>query len=295
MSIVEAATPPASGTLRAVLNGVNHLSRWRGRTVVIKYGGAAMERSDLRASFAQDVVRLSSAGIHPVIVHGGGPQIDALMRRLGKTPRFVGGLRVTDEETMELVEMVLVGKINPELVGLINRHGGHAIGLNGKDADLLVARRQPSRLAGGERVDLGFVGDVEAVNPDPLRLLQERGLIPVIAPVATGRDGETYNVNADHVAGAVAGALGAAALLELTDVPGILDRDGHALSVVSRRGLERLVRERVIAGGMLPKVDAALRALEAGTSQVQIVDGRHLHALALTLLARDGRGTEIIL
>jgi len=295
MSIVEAATPPASGTLRAVLNGVNHLSRWRGRTVVIKYGGAAMERSDLRASFAQDVVRLSFAGIHPVIVHGGGPQINALMRRLGKTPRFVGGLRVTDEETMELVEMVLVGKINPELVGLINRHGGHAIGLNGKDADLLVARRQPSRLAGGERVDLGFVGDVEAVNPDPLRLLQERGLIPVIAPVATGRDGETYNVNADHVAGAVAGALGAAALLELTDVPGILDRDGHALSVVSRRGLERLVRERVIAGGMLPKVDAALRALEAGTSQVQIVDGRHLHALALTLLARDGRGTEIIL
>ncbi len=173
--------------------------------------------------------------------------------------------------------------------------GGHAIGLNGKDADLLVAHRRPPRLAGGERVDLGFVGDVEAVNPDPLRLLQERGLIPVIAPVATGRDGETYNVNADHVAGAVAGALGAAALLELTDVPGILDRDGHALSVVSRRGLKRLVRERVIAGGMLPKVDAALRALEAGTSQVQIVDGRHPHALVLTLLARDGRGTEITL
>jgi acetylglutamate kinase len=147
MSVVEAATPLASGTLRAVLNGVNHLSRWRGRTVVIKYGGAAMERSDLRASFAQDVVRLRSAGIRPVIVHGGGPQIDTLMRRLGKTPCFVSGLRVTDEETMELVEMVLMGRINPELVGLINRHGGRAIGLNGKDADLLVAHRRPQRLA----------------------------------------------------------------------------------------------------------------------------------------------------
>jgi acetylglutamate kinase len=210
-----------------VLSGLGHLSLWRGRTVA-------------------------------VIVHGEGPQIDTLMRRLGKTPRFVDGLRVTDDETMELVEMVLVGRINPELVGLINQHGSHAIGRNGKDSDLIVAHRRLHRRPNGERVDLGFVGDVESINPDPLRLLDGHGLIPVIAPIATGRDGATYNVNADHVAGMVAAALGAAVLLQLTDVPGILDRDGHPLDTVGRRGLERLVRAR---GSAIP----ATSATRAGT------------------------------
>jgi len=214
-----------SATFGAVLNGLNHLRAWRGRKVIIKYGGAAMTRADLRASFARDVARLHAAGVHPVVVHGGGPEIDALMRRLGKTPRFRHGLRVTDPETMELVEMVLVGKLNPEIVGLINRQGGHAIGLNGKDDDLIVAHRRPPRCRpGGDIVDLGLVGEVETVNAAPLRLLDAHGAIPVIAPIATGRDGSTYNVNGDHAAGAIAAAVGAAALIQMTDVPGILDR-----------------------------------------------------------------------
>jgi len=286
-------SPPDQRSVGAVLSGLSHLSLWRGRTVVIKYGGAAMQQAELRASFARDVARLRAADVHPVIVHGGGPQIDTLMRRLGKTPRFIDGLRVTDDETIELVEMVLVGRINPELVGLINQYGGHAIGLNGKDSDLIVAHRRSHRLPNGERVDLGFVGEVESINSDPLRLLDGHGLIPVIAPIATGHEGTTYNVNADHVAGMVAAALGAAVLLQLTDVPGILDRNGHLLDSVSRQDLERLVRDRVVDGGMLPKVDAALTALDGGAARVRIVDGRQPHAVVLALLARDGLGTEI--
>ena len=281
-------------SVRALLSGLHHLSLWRGQTVVIKYGGAAMGQADLGASFARDVARLRAAAVHPVVVHGGGPQIDALMRRVGKTPRFVDGLRVTDQETMELVEMVLVGRINPELVGRINRYGGHAVGLNGKDADLIVAHRRAHRSSNGESVDLGFVGDVESINADPLRLLDEHGLIPVIAPIATGRDGATYNVNADHVAGMVAAALGAAVLLQLTDVPGILDRDGHPLDLVGRPGLERLVREHVVGGGMLPKIDAAFSALAGGAARVRIVDGRRPHAVVLALLGGESAGTEIV-
>ena len=295
--MIKIATEPNSLDQRRVgvmLSGLNYLSLWRDRTVVIKYGGAAMGRDELRTSFARDVARLRAAGVHPVIVHGGGPQIDTLMRRLGKTPRFVDGLRVTDDETMELVEMVLVGRINPEIVGLINQHGGHAIGLNGKDSDLIVAHPRPHRLPNGESVDLGFVGDVESINPDPLRLLDGHGFIPVIAPIATGRDGTTYNVNADHVASMVAAALGAAVFLQLTDVPGILDREGHALDVVSRRDLECLVRERVVDGGMLPKIDAAMSALEGGVARVRIIDGRRPHTVVLALLAGEGFGTEVV-
>ena len=268
-----------------LLDGPDPLGRWRGQTVAIKYGGSAMERPDLRAAFAREVVRLHAAGIHPVVIHGGGPQIDALMRRLGKTPRFVNGLRVTDDETMELVEMVLVGRINPEIVGLINRHGGHAIGLNGKDDDLITAHRRSG--------ELGLVGDVDVVNTTPLRLLEAHGVIPVVAPIATSREGATYNVNADHVAGAA--ALGAAVLLQLTDVSGIQDCDGHRIPAISRRGVERLIREGVIAGGMVPKVEAALNALEGGAARVRIVDGRQPRALTLGLLGPDAPGTEIVL
>jgi acetylglutamate kinase len=277
------ATPVA-----ATLDEREAFHEWRGRTVAIKYGGSAMEQAGLRASFASDIARLQAGGVHPVVVHGGGPQIDALLRRLGKTPRFVDGLRVTDEETMEIVSMVLVGKINPEIVGLINRHGGRAIGLNGKDANLIVAHRTHGP------VDLGLVGTVERVEAGPLRLLDEHGLIPVIAPLATGADGATYNVNADLVAGAVAAALDAAVLLQLTDVPGILDRDGQRLPVISRRGVDRLAREGIIAGGMLPKVGAALTALDGGATHVRIVDGRRPHAVIAGLLGDDGSGTEIV-
>jgi len=286
-----AVDPPSIGSL---LRGLQHLSHWRGQTIVIKYGGAAMGTPDLQASFAHDVTRLREAGVHPVIVHGGGPQIDTLLRRVGKTPRFVDGLRVTDQETMELVEMMLVGHINPELVGLINRQGGHAIGLNGKDSDLIVGHRHAHRLPNGTVTDLGFVGDVDTINSAPLRLLDAHGLIPVIAPVATGQDGTTYNINADHVAGMVAAALGAAVLLLLSDVPGILDRNGRILPRVTRADLDGLIRDGVIAGGMLPKVDAARHALAGGAARVRLVDGRHPHAVGFALLAAESSGTEIV-
>jgi acetylglutamate kinase len=262
--------------------------------VVIKYGGAAMEQADLKESFALDVILLRLVGINPVIVHGGGPQIGALMKRLGKEPRFVGGMRVTDEETVEIVEMVLVGKINKEIVGLINLHGGKAVGLSGKDSQLLVARRRAHRLPGGEEVDIGLVGEVESVNVELIRLLEGHGFIPVIAPVGVGREGETYNINADLVAGDVAAALGAEKLMHLTDVQGILV-GGQLASTLSGKDVEGLIQGGVIDGGMLPKVESALRALEGGAGKAHIIDGRVPHAILLELFTREGVGTEIVL
>jgi len=278
-----------------LLEALPYIREFRGQTIVIKYGGAAMERADLKEPFALDVILLRFVGIKPVIVHGGGPQIGALMKRLGKEPRFVGGMRVTDEETVEIVEMVLVGKINKEIVALINHHGGKAVGLSGKDAQLLRARRRPHRLPSGEEVDIGLVGEVEAVNTEPIRLLEDAGFIPVIAPVGVGANGETYNINADLVAGQVAAALGAGKLIHLTDVQGIRDRDGHLVSTLSRTDAERLMSEGVIDGGMLPKVESALRALEGGTAKAHIIDGRVPHAILLELFTREGIGTEIVL
>src|SRR5881392_3602764 len=264
-------------------------------TVVIKYGGAAMERADLKEPFALDVILLRFVGIRPVIVHGGGPQIGALMKRLGKEPRFVGGMRVTDEETVEIVEMVLVGKINKAIVGLINHLGGKAVGLSGKDAGLLRARRRPHRLPTGEEVDIGLVGEIEAVNTEPIRLLEDAGFVPVIAPVGVGAGGETYNINADLVAGEVAAALGAEKLIHLTDVEGILDSEARLISTLNRKEAERLMSAGVIEGGMLPKVESSLRALEGGTSKAHIIDGRVPHAILLELFTREGIGTEIVL
>jgi acetylglutamate kinase len=254
-----------------------------------------MERADLKEPFALDVIWLQFVGIRPVIVHGGGPQIGALMKRLGKEPRFVGGMRVTDEETMEIVEMVLVGRINKEIVGLINHHGGRALGLSGKDVGLLRARRRAHRQPDGEEIDLGLVGEVERVDAEALRALEEDGFIPVIAPVGVGPRGETYNINADLVAGEVAAALGAEKLIHLTDVQGILGRDGRLLSTLPGKEAERLMVEGVIEGGMLPKVESALRALAAGIGKAHIIDGRLPHAILLELFTREGIGTEIVL
>jgi acetylglutamate kinase len=278
-----------------LLEALPYIREFRGKTVVIKYGGAAMDRADLKEPFALDVILLRLVGINPVIVHGGGPQIGALMKRLGKEPRFVGGMRVTDEETVEIVEMVLVGKINQAIVGLINHHGGKAVGLSGKDAGLLRARRRAHRLSSGEEVDLGLVGEVEAVNTEPIRLLEDNGFIPVIAPVGVGSAGETYNINADLVAGEVAAALGAEKLIHLTDVQGILDSSGRLVSTLSRKEAERLMGAGVIDGGMLPKVESSLRALEGGTAKAHIIDGRVPHAILLELFTREGVGTEIVL
>jgi len=288
---------PANDVKRAeiLLEALPYIREFRGKTIVIKYGGAAMERADLKEPFALDVILLRFVGIKPVIVHGGGPQIGALMKRLGKEPRFVGGMRVTDEETVEIVEMVLVGKINKEIVGLINHHGGKAVGLSGKDAGLLRARKRKHRLPTGEEVDLGLVGEVELVNVELIRLLEDNGFIPVIAPVGVGSEGETYNINADLVAGEVAAALGAEKLIHLTDVQGILDSAGKLVSTLSRKEAERLVTAGVIDGGMLPKVESALRALEGGTAKAHIIDGRVPHAILLELFTREGVGTEIVL
>src|SRR5438128_12347289 len=277
-----------------LLETLPYIREFRGKTLVIKYGGAAMERADLKEPFALDLILLRLVGINPVIVHGGGPQIGALMKRLGKEPRFVGGMRVTDEETVEIVEMVLVGKINKDIVGRINHHGGRAIGLSGKDATLLRARRRPHRLPNGEEVDIGLVGEVEAVNTEPIRLLTDDGFIPVIAPVGVGSAGETYNINADLVAGEVAAALGAEKLIHLTDVQGIL-ASGSLVSTLSRKDAERLMQDGVIDGGMLPKVESSLRALEGGTAKAHIIDGRVPHAILLELFTREGIGTEIVL
>jgi acetylglutamate kinase len=266
-----------------------------GKTFVIKYGGAAMEAPHLTEGFALDVILLRYVGINPVVVHGGGPQIDALMKRLGKKPQRVGGMRVTDEETMEIVEMVLVGKINKEIVGLINLHGGRAVGLSGKDGSLIRAHKRLHRTADGTMADIGLVGEVDAVNPELIRLLEEDGFIPVIAPVGVGSGGETYNINADLVAGDVAAALSAEKLMHLTDVQGIKGQDGRHISTLTKQEAERLIKAGVIDGGMLPKVESSLRALAGGAQKAHIIDGRVPHAILLEVLTVEGIGTEIIL
>ncbi|MGH7262488.1 MAG: acetylglutamate kinase [Candidatus Rokuibacteriota bacterium] len=278
-----------------LMEALPYIRAFQGKILVIKYGGAAMEQADLKESFALDVILLRYVGINPVIVHGGGPQIDAMMKRLGKEPRFLGGMRVTDEETVEIVEMVLVGKINKEIVGLINHHGGKAVGLSGKDGNLIRARRLAHRTPDGQEVDIGLVGEVEHVNPQAIRLLEEHGFIPIIAPIGVGAGGETYNINADLVAGELAAALVAEKLIHLTDVQGIQGDDGALLSTLPRKDAERLIKGGVIAGGMLPKVESSLKALEGGTAKCHIIDGRIPHAILLEIFTKEGIGTEIVL
>src|SRR5213083_3615645 len=278
-----------------LLEALPYIRAFQGKTLVIKYGGAAMEQAPLKEQFARDVLLLRLVGMRPVIVHGGGPQIGALMKRLGKVPKFVGGMRVTDPETVEIVEMVLVGKINKEIVGLINLHGGRAVGLSGKDGSMIRARKRMHRQADGSLADIGLVGEVESVDPEPIRVLEAGGFIPVIAPVGVGSGGETYNINADLVAGDVAAALLAEKLIHLTDVQGILDSDRKLVSTLARKDAERLVQDGVIDGGMLPKVESSLRALEGGIAKAHIIDGSQPHAILLELFTREGIGTEIVL
>jgi len=278
-----------------LVEALPYIQQFQGQTLVIKYGGAAMEEVDLKESFALDVILLRCVGIHPVIVHGGGPQIDALMKRLGMQPRFIDGMRVTDQETVDVVQMVLVGKINKEIVGLINLHGGSAVGLSGRDGNLIRARKRVHRRADGQEVDLGLVGEVEAVDPRAITLLQAEGFVPVIAPLGGGAAGETYNINADLVAGDLAAALRAAKLVHLTDVQGINGDDGVLVSTLARRDAERLVKAGTIGGGMLPKVESSLRALEGGARKAHIIDGRVPHAILLELFTKEGIGTEIVL
>ena len=269
-----------------LVEALPYIQRFAGKTIVIKYGGHAMTKPELRASFARDVVLLEAIGVRAVIVHGGGPQIEAMLQRLGKESSFVDGLRVTDDATMEVVEMVLGGQLNREIVELVNRAGGRAIGLTGNDASMIQVRR---RLHGGR--DLGRVGEVTAVDPEPIRAVAAAGFVPVVAPLGVDADGTTYNVNADEAAGAIAKALGAAKLMLLTDVEGVKDGGGRRISRLGRAEVRKLIDEGAIQGGMIPKVNCCLDAISGGVERAHIVDGRILHAILLEVFTDGGVGT----
>jgi acetylglutamate kinase len=283
-----------------LVEALPYIRRFFNRTVVIKYGGHAMVDGELKDNFARDVVLMKYIGINPVVVHGGGPQIGSLLKKLGKESKFVQGMRVTDEETMDIVEMVLVGKVNKEIVGLINRHGGMAVGLSGKDANLIRAEKyylsaEKVRDMPPEIIDIGLVGKVREVNASLIVSLMADGVIPVIAPTGVGDGGETYNINADLVAGAVAAALAAEKLILLTDVPGVLDRQKELINTMDEQTTRRMIEEGTIDGGMYPKVKCCLKALRAGVKKAHIVDGRLKHAILLEMFTDQGIGTEMVL
>ena len=278
-----------------IIGALPFIRAFSGKTVVVKYGGNAMVDQALTTAVIQDLILMRLVGMQPVVVHGGGPQIDQAMKAAGLKPHFVQGLRVTDAETVRIVERVLVGEINQEIVAWIQRLGGAAIGLSGKDGGLIQARKAaPARTPDGQVVDLGLVGDVVRVEPRPIRALQEAGYIPVVAPTAGDEAGATYNINADLVAGEVAAALVAEKLVLLTDTDGILDEEGRVLSTLSRRDVERLIADGTISRGMLPKVQACLTALRAGVRKTHIINGTRQHALIEELLTPEGVGTEIV-
>lgn len=283
---------------KVLIESLPYIQRFAGKTFVIKYGGHAMVDESLKKSFALDVILMKHIGINPVIVHGGGPQIGAVMKKMGMEPSFVEGYRVTDTETMDVVEMVLVGRVNKEIVSLINRQGGRAVGLGGKDGGLIIGRkkslrRQDKKDQPPEIIDIGMVGDVVKINPEILTALDKNGFIPVIAPVGEGEGGETYNINADTVAGKIAGALMAEKLVLLTDVEGIKDRKGKLLSSLSHSEVDKYIEDGTIHGGMLPKVECCIDALGGGVTKTHIIDGRVEHALLLEIFTDKGIGSQI--
>ncbi len=275
-----------------------YIQRFQGRTIVIKYGGNAMTEESLKQGFARDVVLMKLVGLNPVVVHGGGPQIGSMLERVGKESRFIDGMRVTDCETMDIVEMVLGGLVNKEIVNLINMHGGHAVGLTGKDGGLIHARklqfeRQAPEMNTPEIVDIGHVGEVASIDPSVINMLVQGDFIPVIAPIGVGEDGQSYNINADLVAGKLAITLNAEKLILLTNTTGVLDTEGKLLTGLKARQVEDLIEEGVIHGGMLPKIRCALDAVHAGVKTAQIIDGRVEHAVLLEVLTDEGVGTLI--
>ena len=285
-------------TAKVLAEAMPYIQRFQGRTVVVKYGGAAMEGETLKSSFARDVVLMKLVGMNPVVVHGGGPQIGRLLERIGKETRFVEGMRVTDSETMDVVEMVLGGLVNKEIVNLVNRHGGNAVGLTGKDGRLIQARkltmtRSRPELDAPEIIDIGHVGEVAGIDTGVLEHLARGDFIPVIAPIGVGDEGMSYNINADLVAGKLAEALAAEKLILLTNTPGLLDRDGALITALDVKGVEALIADGTVAGGMLPKVRCALDAVQGGVRAAQIIDGRVEHAVLLEVFTSAGMGTFI--
>lgn len=284
-----------------LIEALPYIKTFAGKTVVIKYGGAAMTDETLKRSVALDIILMRYVGMQPVVVHGGGPEISRAMEQAGLKPTFISGFRVTDRETMRIVEMVMVGQINQELVALINSSGGSAVGLSGKDGGLIRARKAGPAAAGtssargiGPQVDLGFVGEIVAVDERVLLALEREGFTPVVAPTGVDEAGVTYNINADLAAGAIAAALQAEKLIFLTDTDGILDGDGTLIPTLSRQKVEQLIADRVISGGMLPKVQACLAALDKGVGKTHIVNGTSPHALLLEFFTSEGVGTEIV-
>lgn len=281
-----------------LIEALPYIRRFYGKTIVIKYGGNAMVEEHLKENFARDITLMKFIGLHPVVIHGGGPQIGLVLEKMGINSQFVDGMRVTDEPTMDVVEMVLVGKVNKEIVAQIIQQGGRAVGLSGKDAGLLLSKKlhlvRPNvEDKPPEIIDMGMVGEVVAVNPEIIRTLETGGFIPVIAPVGGGESGETYNINADWVASKVAVALNAIKLILLTDVEGVMDKNGSLISSVNAGTMKEMLEEDTISGGMIPKIRCSLEALQNGVNRVHIIDGRKAHAVLLELFTDKGIGTEV--
>ncbi|MDX5365527.1 MAG: acetylglutamate kinase [Alphaproteobacteria bacterium] len=283
---------------RVLSEALPFMQRYDKRTVVVKYGGHAMGDETLGAEFARDIVMLKQAGLNPIVVHGGGPQIGAMLNRLGIKSEFSGGLRITDKATVEIVEMVLAGSINKQIVAQLNQAGGRAVGLCGKDGNLIVARKVEQKIHDPESniekiLDLGFVGEPAKINPEILEVIQKSDIIPVIAPIGVSEDGHTYNINADTAAGAIAAAMGAARLLLLTDVSGVLDKQGKLVEELTLDRAKALMTDGTISGGMIPKLETCIEAVEGGVEAVVILDGRVRHAVLLELFTEHGAGTLI--
>jgi len=283
---------------KVLVEALPYIRRFYNKTIVIKYGGSAMEDRRMKRSFALDVVLLKYIGLHPVVVHGGGPQIGEMLTKMGKKSQFIEGMRVTDGETMDVVEMVLVGKVNKEIVSLINQEGGKAIGLSGKDARLITAKKLKLTKSRGkgkkpEVIDIGMVGEVKAINPGVIEALEKENFIPVIAPVGVGEEGETYNINADLVAGKIASALKAEKFILLTDVEGVMDEKHRLIPTLDVKQARRFITQKVISSGMIPKVNCCLNALDEGVAKTHIIDGRVEHAILLEIFTDVGIGTQI--
>ncbi len=291
-----APTPVSPAAKAATLaRALPYIKRFHGKTIVVKYGGNAMTDLALQKSFAHDVVLLKLVGMNPVVVHGGGPQIEQLLGRLGKKGEFVQGMRVTDAETMDVVEMVLGGAVNKDIVTLINQAGGKAVGLTGQDGTFIHARKLllPNKDKPEEMIDIGQVGEIASIDPSVIETLEAGGFIPVVAPIGVGEEGESYNINADLVAGKLAEVLRAEKLVLLTNTPGVLDKDGKLLTGLTPKGIDDLVADGTLSGGMLPKISSALDAARSGVKSVHIIDGRVEHALLLEILTDEGIGTLI--
>ena len=272
-----------------------YIKKYHGKTIVIKYGGNAMTEERLKEGFARDVILLKLVGMNPVVVHGGGPQIDDALKKVGKAGTFIQGMRVTDEETMEVVEWVLGGEVQQDIVMLINHFGGQAVGLTGKDGGLIHARKMmiPNKEKAGEMLDIGFVGEIESINPAVVKALQDDAFIPVISPIGFGEDGQAYNINADLVAGKMAEILKAEKLVMMTNIPGVMDKNGNLLTDLTAREIDALFADGTISGGMLPKISSALDAAKSGVNSVHIIDGRIEHSLLLEILTEQAFGTMI--